>query len=117
MPLERRFTQIELVQSSLAQHVHVNWPEKIAPKPVPTNQTKSSDNQTNNECGRSPRAPGNTIPAPSDVAYATSSPHEEHSGSTQEYEISQNNPINKKEVIDILAEEKTAKKRKVVDEN
>lgn len=117
VPLERRFTQIELVQSSLAQHMHVNWPENIAPKPMPANQTKSSDNQTNNECGRGPRAPGNTIPAPSDVACATSSPHEEHSGSTREYEVSQDSPINEEEVIDILAEERAAKRRKVVDEN
>lgn len=114
-PLERRFTEIELVHSPLASFTEVEWPEKIV----------AVADATKNHCVcegavAGALAPlGNTTEPMAPPSGASPPPKDipEHEGSTQEFVVSdEDTEIDEDEVVDILAEGREAKRRKIVDD-
>ena len=119
-PLERRFTEIELVHSPLASFTEVEWPEKIAEKvtlEVVTSNACVNDGRVTatvepggNTSNPKVAPPGSTSPPAKDIP--------EHEGSTQEFVVSdEDTEIDEDEVVDILAEGREAKRRKIVDDD
>lgn len=118
-PLERRFTEIELVHSPLASFTEVEWPENIVEKVRPGTSIPEVSCVKEGP-GTGPSEPlGNTdsIAVPNGSASPPPQDTPEHEGSTQEFVVSdEDTEIDEDEVVDILAEGREAKRRKVVDD-
>lgn len=120
-PLERRFTEIELVQSPLASFTEVDWPKDIGERGGSSvTMVTLGASQKEGNVTVSPEPLGNTSnPAVAPKGSASPPPQDtpEHEGSTQELiESDEDSEIDEDEAIDILIEGREAKRRKVIDD-
>ena len=116
-PLERRFTEIELVQSPLASFTEVDWPKDIGERKSSVTMVTLGASQKEGNVTVSPEPLGNTSNPAVAPKGSASPPHEEHSGSTQELIVSdEDSEIDEDEAIDILIEGRETKRRKVIDD-
>lgn len=120
-PLKRRFTEIHLSKGALGSWTSVQWPSEIKPREAPKEAPPEGGHisLSPNRGPPAPTAQGNTTSQATTLgcAPAPSPDIEAHEGSTQEFVVSdEDTEIDEDEVVDILAEGREAKRRKVIED-